>query len=90
MKGTKSYIGYNITNACRSLSHSFFFTRITLTREEVEEACAGVAAGVSAACQEALRSAGMTAEDVEDVELLGGGSYIPLLRRSVEGTFRSV
>ncbi|CAM9627860.1 unnamed protein product, partial [Ectocarpus fasciculatus] len=61
---------------------------ITLTREEVEEACAGVAEGVSAACREALRSAGMTAEDVEDVELLGGGSYIPLLRRSVEGTFR--
>ncbi|CAM9786969.1 unnamed protein product [Ectocarpus sp. 4 AP-2014] len=61
---------------------------ITLTRKEVEEACAGVAEGVSAACREALHSAGMAAEDVEDVELLGGGSYIPLLRHSVEGTFR--
>lgn len=61
--------------------------RVTLTREEVEEDCAGVAEGVLAACREALRAAGLAARDVQDVELLGGGSYIPLLRRSVESTF---
>lgn len=94
-----SYNGYNIPNAClqylsTTIIHAVLFTlfffcaRITLTRVEVEEACAGVADRVSAACREALRSAEMTAEDVQDVELLGGGSYIPLLRRSVEGTFR--
>ena len=60
---------------------------MTLTREEIEEACAGVAEGVLAACREALRTAGLAAKDVQDVELLGGGSYIPLLRRSVESTF---
>eukprot|EP00752_Nemacystus_decipiens_P014332 g12751.t1 len=60
---------------------------VTLTREEVEEACAGVAEGVLVACREALRSAGLAAKDIQDVELLGGGSYIPLLRRSVESTF---
>lgn len=60
---------------------------MTLTREETEEACAGVAEGVLAACQEALRAAGVAARDVQDAELLGGGSYIPLLRRSVESTF---
>ncbi|CAN0010811.1 unnamed protein product, partial [Hapterophycus canaliculatus] len=52
---------------------------MTLTREEVEEACSGVAAGVSKACREALLVAGVVAEDVHAVELLGGGSYIPLL-----------
>lgn len=61
--------------------------RVTLTREEVEEACVGVAEGVQGACREALRAAGLAAGDVQDVELLGGGSYIPLLRRSVESTF---
>ncbi|CAM9291559.1 unnamed protein product [Scytosiphon promiscuus] len=60
---------------------------VMLTREEVEEACSGVAAGVSKACREALRAAGMGAKDVDAVELLGGGSYIPLLRRSVESAF---
>lgn len=61
--------------------------RVTLTREEVEEACVGVAEGVVAACREALRASGLAAKDIQDVELLGGGSYIPLLRRSVESTF---
>eukprot|EP00903_Cladosiphon_okamuranus_P006417 g6281.t1 len=60
---------------------------VTLTREEAEEACAGVAEGVLAACREALRAAGLATKDIQDVELLGGGSYIPLLRRSVESTF---
>lgn len=61
--------------------------RVTLTRGEVEEACAGVAEGVLGACREALRAAKLVAKDIQDVELLGGGSYIPLLRRSVESTF---
>lgn len=61
--------------------------RVTLTRDEVEEACAGVAEGVRGACRAALRAADLAAGDVQDVELLGGGSYIPLLRRSVESTF---
>lgn len=61
--------------------------RVTLTREDVEEGCAGVAEGVLSACREALSAAGLAAKDIQDVELLGGGSYIPLLRRSVESTF---
>lgn len=78
-----SYLFYTLAlNPSTTLSRS-----VTLTREEVEEACSGVAAGVSKACREALRAAGIGAEDVGDVELLGGGSYIPLLRRSVESTF---
>ena len=60
---------------------------MTLTREEAEKSCAGVAEGVSSACREALRVTGLAAGDVEDVELLGGGSYIPALRRSVEELF---
>lgn len=60
---------------------------MTLTREEMEKDCAGVAEGVMAACSEALRSAGLAAGAINDVELLGGGSYIPFLRRSVEGIF---
>lgn len=60
---------------------------MTLTRQEVEAACVGVAKGVSAACEEALSAAGMVVNDVQDVELLGGGSYVPALRRSVESVF---
>ena len=66
-----------------SLQH----VRMMLTREEAENACAGVAEGVSSACREALRATGLAADDVDDVELLGGGSYIPALRRSVEEVF---
>lgn len=58
-----------------------------MTREEIEEACAGVAEGVFTACREALRAAGVAPKGVQEVELLGGGSYIPLLRRTVESTF---
>ena len=62
-------------------------SRMTLTREDVEGACVGVASGISLACEEALLAAGMAAGDVQDVELLGGGSYIPALRRPVETVF---
>lgn len=47
----------------------------------------GLANGVTSACMEALRAAKLGAGDVSDVELLGGGSYIPLLRRAVENVF---
>lgn len=60
---------------------------MTLTRQEAEDACAAMAEGVASACREALREAGIGAGDVADVELLGGGSYVPMLRSAVEGVF---
>lgn len=90
---------FHVSALCRPLFTAlavnplFFFCvflqhcRMMLTREEAENACVGVAEGVSSACREALRATGLAAGDVDDVELLGGGSYIPALRRSVEEVF---
>lgn len=77
---------YILLSVC-TLKLQYNINRMTLTREEVEKVCADVAEQVSSACREALRAAGLVADDVGDAELLGGGSYIPVLRRSVEGIF---
>ncbi|CAM9820349.1 unnamed protein product, partial [Phaeothamnion confervicola] len=60
---------------------------LRLTRAEVEEKCGDLVAAVEAACRQALAAAGVVAADVTEAELLGGGSYIPLLQRAVECVF---
>lgn len=48
-----------------------------LSREELEAASADFFDRVSIPVEEALKSAGLTKEDIDQVELLGGGIRTP-------------
>ena len=51
--------------------------QLTLTREEVEAASSSFFDRVSIPAEEALKAAGLTKEDIDQVELLGGGIRTP-------------
>ncbi|CAM9172251.1 unnamed protein product [Chrysoparadoxa australica] len=60
----------------------------TVTRDLLESACSVLPDEIAEACKDAMQEAGaLRFQGKYSIELLGGGSYIPMLRRAVEGVF---
>lgn len=58
--------------------------QINLPREELEEAAKEFFAQVSKPIDDALAKAGLTIEDINDVELIGGGIRVPKVTEKIE------
>ncbi|HLK11617.1 MAG TPA: Fe-S protein assembly chaperone HscA [Candidatus Binatia bacterium] len=61
--------------------------RRTLTRGELEERVRDLVERTTDPCRRALRDAGLTPADVEQVVAVGGSTRVPLVRRHVEAIF---
>jgi molecular chaperone HscA len=59
----------------------------TLTREQFDELVSPLVQKTLSPCRRALRDAGIRAEDVHDVVLVGGSTRVPLVRSRVAGFF---
>ena len=62
------------------------FTR-ELTREQLESLGIGVIERTLAPCRMALKDAGLTPNDIDEVVLVGGSTRMPLVRQRVEALF---
>ncbi|KAF5373364.1 hypothetical protein D9757_009742 [Collybiopsis confluens] len=58
-----------------------------LTREELEELIADELSRISAPIQRAITDSGLTLEEIEAVELIGGSSRIPAVRNRIAACF---
>jgi Fe-S protein assembly chaperone HscA len=58
-----------------------------ITREMFEEMVKPIVARTLGPCRQALKDAGLTAEQVDEVVLVGGSTRIPLVRQEVEALF---
>jgi len=62
------------------------FTR-ELTRDQLESLVAGIIERTLAPCRIALKDAGLTPKDIDEVVLVGGSTRMPLVRQRVEALF---
>ncbi len=62
------------------------FTR-ELTRDQLESLTMGVIERTLAPCRMALKDAGLTSKDIDEVVLVGGSTRMPLVRQRVEALF---
>ncbi len=62
------------------------FTR-ELTRDQLESLVAGIIERTLAPCRIALKDAGLTPKDINEVVLVGGSTRMPLVRQRVEALF---
>jgi len=58
-----------------------------ITRAQFEELTAGVIARTAGPCRQALKDAGLAAEQIDEVVLVGGSTRIPAVRRLVDEVF---
>ncbi|GGG68813.1 Fe-S protein assembly chaperone HscA [Edaphobacter dinghuensis] len=58
-----------------------------ITRSQFEELSAGVIARTSGPCKQALKDAGLSVEQIDEVVLVGGSTRIPAVRRLVDELF---
>ncbi len=58
-----------------------------ITRAQFEELTAGVIARTAAPCKQALKDAGLTAGQIDEVVLVGGSTRIPAVRALVDDLF---
>ena len=58
-----------------------------ITREQFEELTAGVIARTAGPCKQALKDAGLTAAQIDEVVLVGGSTRIPAVRALVDDLF---
>ncbi len=58
-----------------------------LTRAEFDEVIGPVVERTLGPCRQALKDAGMTASDIDEIVLVGGSTRIPLVRTRVEALF---
>ena len=59
----------------------------TLTRAKFEQLCDSLIQATITPCQQALKDAGMTASDIDEVILVGGSTRIPAVQQIVEKFF---
>jgi molecular chaperone DnaK len=62
------------------------FTR-ELTRDQLESLVVGIIERTLAPCRIALKDAGLTPKDIDEVVLVGGSTRMPLVRQRVEALF---
>ncbi len=62
----------------------------TLTRAKFEQLCDDLIQATIAPCQQALKDAGLTASDIDEVILVGGSTRIPAVQQIVEKFFGKV
>jgi Fe-S protein assembly chaperone HscA len=58
-----------------------------ITRAQFEELVAGVIARTAAPCRQALKDAGLSVEQIDEVVLVGGSTRVPAVRRLVDDLF---
>jgi Fe-S protein assembly chaperone HscA len=58
-----------------------------ITRAQFEELAAGVIARTAGPCKQALKDAGLSVEQIDEVVLVGGSTRIPAVRRLVDELF---
>ena len=58
-----------------------------ITRADFERLIAPIVARTGEACAQALRDAGLTPDDIDDVVLVGGSTRVPYVRRYVQEAF---
>jgi Fe-S protein assembly chaperone HscA len=58
-----------------------------ITREQFEELTAGVIARTAGPCKQALKDAGLTAAQIDEVVMVGGSTRIPAVRALVDDLF---
>jgi len=58
-----------------------------ITRAQFEELTAGVIARTAGPCKQALKDAGLTAAQIDEVVLVGGSTRIPAVRKLVDDLF---
>jgi molecular chaperone DnaK/molecular chaperone HscA len=58
-----------------------------ITRAQFEELTAGVIGRTAGPCKQALKDAGLTAAQIDEVVLVGGSTRIPAVRALVDGLF---
>ena len=58
-----------------------------ITRAQFDELAAGVIARTAAPCRQALKDAGLTAAQIDEVVLVGGSTRIPAVRKLVDDLF---
>jgi len=60
---------------------------VKITRDEFEEMCADLFPRVTPAIDEALKQAKLTKDDIDEVELIGGGWRVPKIAEMLEAYF---
>lgn len=63
---------------------------LKLTRAKLESICAGLLAKLDGPCRTALKDAGLTASQIDEVILVGGMSRMPAVQKKVEDIFGKV
>jgi Fe-S protein assembly chaperone HscA len=58
-----------------------------ITRAQFEELTAGVIARTAGPCRQALKDAGLSVEQIDEVVLVGGSTRVPAVRRLVDDLF---
>lgn len=58
-----------------------------ITRAQFEELAAGVIERTAAPCKQALKDAGLSVEQIDEVVLVGGSTRVPAVRRLVDDLF---
>jgi molecular chaperone DnaK/molecular chaperone HscA len=58
-----------------------------ITRAQFEELTAGVIARTAGPCKQALKDAGLSVEQIDEVVLVGGSTRVPAVRRLVDDLF---
>lgn len=62
--------------------------RVVMTRADLEKLVMSLVEGTLEPCKKALKDAGLSVEDIDDVVLVGGMTRMPLVKRKVEEFFK--
>ena len=69
------------------LEHGGKTITLDVTRTQFDELVDGLVSKTIRACRRALKDAGVSAEEVQDVVMVGGSTRVPVVRQRVEVFF---